>query len=361
MPRRSANILRCFLIIVCCVGCAGKSSDTRQSDTKGRLADVKDSVRDMIEGPRGLLIEKYQKRAVEYEKAGELQRALACWRVVSSFDSQNLKATEKVLILKEFGREKAKKHFKQGMAYYNRKSFKAAQREFLIVLFYDPEHKKALHYLKNEITAKASDVYEVQAGDTLASIAKNKYNDPSKAFLIAYFNDLAADKKPVPGSLLEIPVVDVRVLRQSPDFKAELKRARAYFIQRKYPKVLAIVDKILKVDSGNKEALALKDAAYYELAERSRKKRKYVEALRMYKKVSPGYKGVQKDIAALQGLLKERAEKYYLTGVNHYVNEEFAKAIEYWQKTLTLNPDHPKAKKDIQNARRLLKKLKEVE
>lgn len=361
MSHLFVNILRFLFILTFCTGCAGMSSDTRQGDDKGRLADVKDSVRNILEGPRGQLIDKYQKRAVEYEKAGEVQRALACWRVVSSLDSENLKATEKVLILREFSRAKAKKHFNQGMAFYNRKSFKAAQREFLIVLFYDPKHKKALHYLKNEITIKASDVYEVQKGDTLSSIAKNKYNDPSKAFVIAYFNDLAADKKPVPGSLLEIPVVDVTVLRQAPDFRADIKRARAYFIQRKYRKVLAIVNRILKIDSDNKEALDLKDAAFYELAENLRRQKKYVEALKMYKKVSPGYKGVQKDIAALRGLLKKQAEKYYLTGVNHYVNEEFGKAIEYWQKTLVVAPDHPKAKKDIENARRLLKKLNEVD
>ena len=109
MPCLFFFFLRFLFIIMCCAGCAGMSSDTRQGDDKGRLADVKDSVRTMFEGPRGLLIEKYQKMAVEYEKAGEIQWALACWRVVSSLDSENLKATEKVLILKEFSREKAEK------------------------------------------------------------------------------------------------------------------------------------------------------------------------------------------------------------------------------------------------------------
>ena len=361
MTRLFANIMICLLPILYCMGCVGTIHDTRQDDDKGRLAHVTDSVRSIIEGPRGALIDKYQKRAVEYEKAGEVQRALACWRVVSSLDSENLEATKKVLILKDFSREKAEIHFKQGVALYNQKSFKAAQREFLIVLFYDPEQKKALHYLKNEITIKASAVYEVQNGDTLASIAKKKYNDPSRAFLIAYFNDMAVDKKPVPGSLLEIPVVDVSVLQHLPDFGPELKKARAYFIQKKYRKVLAVVEKILKMDNANKQALDLKNAAYYELAESYRRQRKYVEALKMYKKVNSGYKGVKKDIVAMRGHLKEQAEKLYLTGVNHYVNEEFAEAIEYWQKTLVLDPGHPKAGKDIENAKRLLKKLKEVD
>jgi len=357
MIRLSENILRFLLIMLFCVGCAGMRADA----DKGRLANVSDSVRNIFEGQRGVLSDKYQKRAVEYEKAGEVQRALACWRLVSSLDSENLEATKKVLILKAFSREKAEIHFEQGMAFYNQKSFKAAQREYLLTLFYDPEQKRALHYLKNEITVKVSSVYEVQKGDTLASIAKKKYNDPSKAFLVAFFNDMATDKKPVPGSLLEIPVVDVSVLQHPLDIGIELKKARAYFTQKKYRKVLAVVDKILKRDKTNKHAADLKNAAYYELAESLRRQKNYVGALKMYKKVGPDYKGVQKDIVELNGLLKEQAEKYYLTGVNHYVNEEFAEAVEYWQKTLTLNPDHPKAKKDIENALRLLKKLKEVE
>ena len=81
----------------------------------------------------------------------------------------------------------------------------------------------------------------------------------------------------------------------------------------------------------------------------------------MYKAVDPAYPGVQEAIVNVTETLRQKAQTYYLMGVSYFVNEELELAIEYWEKALKLNPDHPKAKADIQNAQRLLEKLDEVE
>jgi regulator of sirC expression with transglutaminase-like and TPR domain len=44
------------------------------------------------------------------------------------------------------------------------------------------------------------------------------------------------------------------------------------------------------------------------------------------------------------------AEVHYNTGVKYFVNDQLEKAIREWEQTLTLNPNHPKAHKDIENA-----------
>jgi lipopolysaccharide biosynthesis regulator YciM len=54
------------------------------------------------------------------------------------------------------------------------------------------------------------------------------------------------------------------------------------------------------------------------------------------------------------------AEAHYLKGVNFFVEEKIEKAIQEWETTLSLEPRHPKAKKDIETARNLLQKLEKI-
>jgi hypothetical protein len=59
--------------------------------------------------------------------------------------------------------------------------------------------------------------------------------------------------------------------------------------------------------------------------------------------------------------MKSQAEAHYRNGVKHFINEDLELAIEDWKHALELNPDHPKARQDIENAERLLEKLKAFE
>jgi tetratricopeptide (TPR) repeat protein len=54
------------------------------------------------------------------------------------------------------------------------------------------------------------------------------------------------------------------------------------------------------------------------------------------------------------------AEAHYIKGVKFFIEEDIEKAIQEWETTLSLEPDHPKAKKDIENARQLLQKLEKI-
>ena len=131
--------------------------------------------------------------------------------------------------------------------------------------------------------------------------------------------------------------------------------------KEEYENVLPSTAKVLSIDPSNAEAADLKNAALYQIAKNLRQQRKYLEALDILKKMDPRYKGVQKDVVEVKGLLKKQTEEYYRMGVNYFVNEEIDKAIESWKKTLLLDPQHPKARQDIEKARQLLKKLKQVD
>lgn len=54
--------------------------------------------------------------------------------------------------------------------------------------------------------------------------------------------------------------------------------------------------------------------------------------------------------------LQEQAEIHYAKGMRHFLSEELDKAIEQWEETLRINPNHSNAKRDLQRARDLLKK-----
>lgn len=58
---------------------------------------------------------------------------------------------------------------------------------------------------------------------------------------------------------------------------------------------------------------------------------------------------------------QEQAEVHYAKGVRHFLAEELDNAIQEWEETLRLNPDHSKAKKDLQRTRRLLENLRKLQ
>ncbi len=83
--------------------------------------------------------------------------------------------------------------------------------------------------------------------------------------------------------------------------------------------------------------------------------KKYDEAVKAFLRVDSGYK--DGDIRLVQNR-KQLAEVHYLRGVKLFIDEEIESAIEEWEATLTLEPAHANAKKDIQNGRNLLQNLK---
>lgn len=74
------------------------------------------------------------------------------------------------------------------------------------------------------------------------------------------------------------------------------------------------------------------------------------------KEISPKapnlFKSPQLDISA-----QEQADIHYAKGMKYFLTDELEKAIEQWKETLRINPNHPHAKRDLQRAQNLLKKL----
>ena len=80
----------------------------------------------------------------------------------------------------------------------------------------------------------------------------------------------------------------------------------------------------------------------------------------MFGLIDENYKDVKEITASIKTKMKNDAEIHYKKGVKYFINEELKKAIAEWEKTLLLNPMHPKAVKDIENAKHLLMELEKI-
>jgi len=348
-----------LILLYYIVGCAGMSDFLEEN--KNTAARIVTGASENEQRQKVLLSDRLMLRAKEYEESGEIYGALLCWQVLSVLNPKEQEYAGRFRQLKYESQQAAKRHVEIGELYFNKNQFESARREFLTALRYNPDHPQALDYLKNKIFPAISKTYQIQKGDTLVNIAENVYQDPDKYYLIAVYNDLEVDQPLIAGKNLKLPVLDPDLALPLVDVAGELKNARTLFLSREYEKVLPSTAKVLSIDPSNTEAADLKNAALYQIAKSLRQQQKYLEALDILKKMDPRYKGVQKDVAEVKGLLKKQAEEYYRMGVNFFVNEEIDKAIKSWEKTLLLNPQHPKAGQDIEKARRLLNKLKQVD
>lgn len=362
-----AIFLTVFLMVISFAGCVtapakpSSGEPVQEQTVTGKIPNVSP--------------EKYRDQAAAYEKNGELLKALHLWEALSSVNSGNRDLREKITALNTQVHELAGRHFKKGLAYYNENSVNAARKEFLLALAYNPRHEEALDYVKNRLGGDDYMLYEVKAGDTLYGIAKRIYNDHTKDIIISRFNDLDKDGKFIAGAIIKLPVIEPLITKQAADtedivhytddphgkFPSNgdelLKKANSLFKAKKYQESASAAEKVLEYDPKNKVARELLNASYYQLGKTMSSYKNYTEAIKFFNRVDPKFKGLKAARAAAE---KSLAEVHYLAGVKHFVNEELARAIKEWETTLTLNPKHIKARKDIDNARGLLQKLQQI-
>ncbi|MGB2927295.1 MAG: hypothetical protein WBB70_00130 [Desulfobacterales bacterium] len=354
--KRFFNIYLLLIVLFFFTGCAG---------VREFLGDIADKIAEKNsekapEGTKFLPASYYLEKALAYEKNDELQTALFYMQIAGTLNPDSIKIPEKIASLKSTIDHKARKHFTTGVECYEKRKFKDARRQFLTTLRYAPGHQEALDYLKNRLHPKEYLNYTVKEKDTLKDISKKFYKDPSKDFLIAYFNNLKTGEEPISGTTLEIPVLESEFNRPSIDIPIELIKAENLLKEKQYEQALAVAGKILDYDKSNKAAQDLINTAFCQQGKDLIIRKNYTEALHVLSRADPQYDCVKKTTSDVYTAMEKQAEVHYLKGVNHFLNEELQSAIKEWEKTLALNPEHKKAKKNINNARSLLKKLEKV-
>jgi len=317
----------------------------------------------------------YRNKALDYEKAEEILKAIEMWKIVSVFSPADREAVKKIDDLQKLADSAAENHFKKGVTYFQNGAEASARKEFLLTLLLNPDHAAALDYLKNKLTGEDYIQHVVIKGETLQSISQKYYNDPKKDFLVAYFNDLDMKTKLIPGTSLKIPIPELLTHGQAleedeapvaepeeqPVKTADIDELRNKGIEllnaKKYLDAIEVAESVLKYNSNDRVALNLINESNYQLGKISREKKNYEEALKYFSKVYPGYRDVKDLKITTQNLI---AESHYKKGVKFYLNEQVELAIREWEETLKLNPKHPRAIKNIEKSQKLLKQIQKL-
>jgi len=367
--------------------------------------------------PFATLATRFTARAVRQEAAGDLRRALDSWKVVAALRPEAAEPKRRVADLSARLRAEADRRFRDGSARLQEGNIDAARREFLLSLASDPDHAKSLDALKNRLEQDATP-YTVATGDTFESIAKKQYGDPAKAPLVARVNNLDPTGRPVPGAILTLPDLSplsakpaakrapeaVAETPEAPDSRydtnpatlgseaspatepavpppafvpaestqpvepttapdpgeAQLARAQELFQAKKYEAAGTAADKLADNPALGARARELSGNAWFAVGDAAAKAERFADAIAAYRKAEPARKDVSAALAAVERRKKEKAEESYNAGVRFFINQKLDEAIQSWEQTLALNPEHPKAPKDIAKARGLQQKLKEL-
>lgn len=322
-------------------------------------------------------LERYRSKALEFEEKGEIQKALYYWRIAGAIAPKDAEISRKVIQLEGVSEWLSNRHFRKGVNYFDKGKKEDALREFLLTLRYNPGHEEGLLYIKERYPSSSFLQYRVLPKDTYSGIAKKVYKDPQKGFLIADLTDSEEKGVPAPGTVILLPKLQDRskmpikipaktTAKNSSgtkvfNYEKGLTLADEHFKRGEYEEANRYLYPLLAIDPKNQKAHEIANKTCYDLGIKMERSNNPVEALRMFKKVNPEYLDVKKRIISLKVFLKERAEEHYLKGLKYFVEEDIERAIEEWNQTLYLDPEHEKAKKDLKKAKGLLEKLKKVD
>jgi len=366
-------IISIFSWLILSAGCSGRI-----------MSSVNVSIDDNIP-----MSNEYKIKAYDYEKADELQLALFHLKISQSLDSKNIELKKQVAELKNKIEDKSENHFILGLEDYQNERFEEARTEFLTALRYNPGHDGAFFYLKEVMSPKIFSTYVVTEGDSFGSITEKMYGDKNRGFIIAELNNYKNVDSLKTGDELRVPLLavypDKEKIEKIPDKKKKvekrasvtrkksrvkiekpriskaqsglLKDAKELFRNGKYEEVIPVIDKILETDPSSQDARKLKNASYFNIGKSFREQGEYFKALRYYGNVEQDYSGVQDEIDLVKTSMKREAEVHYAKGQEYFDNSEYRKAILEWARALTYNPEHNDARRDMEKARGILKKM----
>jgi tetratricopeptide (TPR) repeat protein len=122
---------------------------------------------------------------------------------------------------------------------------------------------------------------------------------------------------------------------------------------------LADIDQLLATQPDNGEALALKKQALYRHGRAQLTAMSYGESyqtLTSLVRLAPNY---EDSATLLQQARRALVDQHYSEGLRLFRQEKLAAAIGEWRTVLELDPDHTNARRNIEQAERLLKGLEE--
>ena len=309
-------------------------------------------------------------KARKLEKDGQLRPALLEWKVARAIDANDAeaRANEARLTARIEGLVATKVTEARGLL--QRGAPLQARRSLLSALALDPANATAADMLR-EVGDSEFVTYTVRAGDTLASLAERYYGDRARGEVIWEANNLPPGKPLVVGAVLripEIPGVPFYAPRgpdkpvpadEPPEVSPLLSDAREAVEHKEFAAALADLDRFLAQNPGDREGAELKKLALYRLGQTALEEKKYDDsyrALTQLAKLQPDYQ----DVASLLPQARRQViDRHYQEGIRLFREEKLPEAIAEWKIVLDLEPQNVNAKRNLEQAERLLKGLEQ--
>jgi tetratricopeptide (TPR) repeat protein len=344
-----------------------------------------------VPSPRQQLAAGHRARAQQLERGGQLRQALDEWKIALTIDPADAAAQEGRRRLEARIERSVAERLGQGREALGKGDHIEARRHFLAVLAMDPMNTAAFASLQNDVKEIKFVPHTVKAGETLASIAERYYGDRSRSEVIWETNQLPPNPRLAPGLVLKIPEIPgvpfvLPELRPRPPVEAArpdatppagpatadvtrpteqteinplLMTAREALEKGEYQVALADVDRLLSGNQHHADGVELKKAILYGLGKNQLARRQYddsFQTLTQLARLGPGY---QDSPALLRQARDRAAQQHYSQGLQLFREEKLQEAITQWKQVLEYEPEHPNAKRNIDQAERLLKNLQQ--
>jgi len=261
-----------------------------------------------------------------------------------------------------------------------------ARNHFLAVLALDPANREAFEALQTQVREVRQVNHTVRAGESLTSIAQLYYGDRTRSEVIWETNQLPPNPKLTPGMVLKIPEIPGLPLgRTEPAPTAKtppsggppatpgktesaeedlyanpaLAAAREAMERGEFAVALSTVGRFLGQNPRNSEAADLRRTVLLQQGRTLMEQNKLVDA---YSAANQLVKSYPKDSAATSLLTQVRGrlvQQHYNQGMQLFRDEKLPAAISEWRIALQYDPAHDGAKRNIDQAERLLKGLQE--
>jgi tetratricopeptide (TPR) repeat protein len=339
--------------------------------------------------PREPLVARHREQAQALERDGDLRRALLEWKIALTIMPDDAAARAALVAIEGRIERAVAERIEAGRAALARGVHVEARRQFLGALALDPTNRVAFEALQTQAREVEFVTHTVRPGDTLQSLALRYYGDRSRSEVIWETNQLPPNPRLAVGTALKIPeipglpFIQPEARRPTPpapgapapspasppktdtgkdeytEVNPLLAEAREAFDRNEDADALSDVDKFLAGSPGNRDGLALKKQVLYRQGKVHLTERRYEESYRtltQLTKLQPDYA----DSAALLKVARARAiERHYSQGVRLYREEKLGEAVEEWRTVLELDPQNANARRNIDQAERLLKALEE--
>ena len=389
MRRSGGRLLAAAVLGIMLGGCAGLSGQSEETKTTGPAPISRDP-----------LAARHRQQAEALERDGQLRRAAEEWKIVLTITPADARARESLRALQAKIDQQVAERIDEGRKALARRVQVEARRKFLAALALDPANRAAFDALQNDTREVEFVSHTVRAGDTLSSLAQRYYGDRSRSEVIWETNQLPPNPRLAPGTTLKIPEIPgvpfvhaearkpppvVAAVptpdvprpaapapgptpaptgpapkeEYTPEVNPLLVEAREALERSDFPDALGTVDKYLAGKPGDREGLTLKKQALYGQAKGQIEARQYpesIQSLTLLTRLQPDYENAS---ALLKQARTRLVEQHYTQGVRFYREEKLKEALAEWRVVLDMDPNHANARRNIDQAERLLRGLEQ--